>query len=131
MGSNYQPVVRGRTTIGSGFMIWLCIGVMGQVLHPIIIFRGGGEVEEYEVDPKRPGRPKKIIQHDAVELAVLYQNVPSELEEAAMQEEAAAQQDPLEEEDLQVIQAALLAENELIEQQLPADLPRAHLHKYG
>ena len=127
VGSDYQPIVRGRTTIGSSFMLWFCIGVMGQVLHPVVIFKGGGEIEEYEVDERRPGRPAKkitnknkeeaaIVREAEVGPAVLVQNVPGELAEA---DENAEELDP---DELLLIRNALEQENQFIEEGLPGDL---------
>jgi hypothetical protein len=119
--------VRGRTTIGETFMVWLCIGVMGQVLHPVIIFRGGGDIAKYDVDARKPGRPKRITKkmEEDEELAdqregpaVLHQNVPDELNEMADEDE----QEELMPEDVELVRAALQAENEGIEEDLPADV---------
>jgi len=126
VGSNLQPVVRGRTTIGETFMVWLCIGVMGQVLHPVIIFRGGGDIAEFDVDTRKPGRPRRIpkseLGAEAAERlagpARLHHNVPLELQAMANEEN-----EELMQEDAEVVRAALQAENEGIEEDLPADIP--------
>jgi len=89
VGSDQQPVVRGRTTIGGGFVLWLAIGCMGQVLHPVVIFKGGSkEVADYV--EREPGKLVRLA------------------------EQAAALDDGdemLDEADAQLVEAALRAEN--------------------
>ena len=126
IGANMQPIVRGRTTIGETFMVWLCIGVMGQVLHPVVIFRGGGDIAQYDVDDRRPGRPRRVPADElAAEEAerragppVLHRNIPEELEQMADEEN-----EELDPADAEVVRAALQAENEGIEEDLPGDVP--------
>src|SRR3990167_6622313 len=101
---------------------------MGQTLHPVIIFKGGGEIAEYEEDERKPGRPKKIKEPDAANddaagPALLHQDVPVELHEAVDQELEQEARDPLDQADLDLINAALVAETEPFEEVLPADLP--------
>lgn len=129
VGSNLQPVVRGKTTIGETFMVWLCIGVMGQVLPPVIIFKGGGEIAQYDVDVRRPGRPRAVRPGEEEDAgmeadmaagdAMLQRNVPDELQQMADDEE----EFEFEAGEMEVVRQALQAENDGIEEELPVGLP--------
>ena len=81
---------------------------MGQVLHPVIIFRGGSEdKEEKTTDEKAP-------------LAVLQHEMPIQLQQAVELEEQ--HEENMEEDDMQVLNQALVEENKHIEEELLADL---------